>query len=370
MPDDVGRGESAGDAVRTHDIWLVGAGVYVPPTKVVAHSEPDAGGRAGARTTGAERVASVAVAGDISAPDMALHAARRAFSASNVQVGDVSLLLYTDVWHQGPDGWGPHSYLQRHLGLDHSLAVELRAGCTGVFSAMELAISHLHQRNPTDAALIVSSDNFGTKLVDRWCMGSFQGPVGDGAAAILVSRQPGFARVLSTAGTAFSEMESAYREGEPIFPPGVTEGRYMDFGIRADKFQARLMSDGRWMDFLLGHRDRVSSVVEEALADADVRADDIAKVLIHCMPRATARSYLEAVGFTVERSSWRFAMTLGHVGASDHLLALHHLLRAGELAPGDRVLLTGFSPGITYKAMVLEIVDNVSLRRSPREGQP
>jgi clorobiocin biosynthesis protein CloN2 len=347
--------------VRAHDIWLIGIGVHVPPAQAISLADAARDG-AGQGHGGADRVAQVAVAGDMSAPDMALHAARRAFASGIARPGDVSLLMYADVWHQGPDGWGPHSYLQRHLGLEHALAVELRAGCTGVFSAVELAIGHLRQRSPTDAALVVSSDNFGTKLVDRWCMGPFQGAVGDGAAAILLSRQPGFARVLSIAGTTFAEMEAAHREGEPLFPPSVTEGRYMDLGTRAAEFQARAMRQGRWMSYLMGHRNRGIGVVEEALADAGADRRDISRVLIHSMPEPTATSYLESLGYALDQSSWSFAETLGHVGASDHVLALHHLLATGQLAPADRVLLTGFSPGVAYKAMVLEIADPRPLR--------
>ena len=206
-------------------------------------------------------------------------------------------------------------------------------------------------------ALIVSSDNFGTKLVHRWCMGPFQGAVGDGAAAILLARRPGFARILSVAGTTFSEMEAVYRGGDPLFPPPVTEGGYMDLGARAIKFQAQAMKSGQWMNFLMGHRDRGIAVVEEALADAGTGRRDISKILIHSMPRSTAATYLESLGYALGQSSWRFADTLGHVGASDHFLALHHLLATGQVVPGDRVLLTGFSPGVTYKAMVLEIAD-------------
>jgi clorobiocin biosynthesis protein CloN2 len=342
--------------VKTQDSWLAGMGVYVPQVREISHTEA-VSGYSNPGHGAADRGVRVSAAGDMSAPDMALHAARRSFASTSAGPGDVSLLAYTDVWHQGPDGWGPHSYLQRHLGLDHSLAVELRAGCTGVFSAVELAISHLQQRSPSDVALIVSSDNFGTKLVDRWCMGPFQGAVGDGAAAILLARRPGFARILSVAGTTFSEMEAVYREGDPLFPPPVTEGRYMDLGARAVRFQARAMKSGQWMNFLMGHRDRGIAVVEEALADAGTDRRDISKVLIHSMPQSTAATYLESLGYALGQSSWSFAETLGHVGASDHVLALHHLLATGQLAPADRVLLTGFSPGVTYKAMVLEIAD-------------
>src|SRR5258708_38373340 len=157
-------------------------------------------------------------------------------------------------------------------------------------------------------------------------------------------------------------MEGAHREGERLFPPPVTEGRYMDLGTRAAKCQARAMRQGRWMSYLMGHRNRGIGVVEEALADAGADRRDISRVLIHSMPEPTATTYLESLGYALDQSSWSFAETLGHVGASDHVLALHHLLATGQLAPADRVLLTGFSPGVAYKAMVLEIVDPKPLR--------
>ncbi|HTU73906.1 MAG TPA: ketoacyl-ACP synthase III family protein [Trebonia sp.] len=356
--------------MKAHNVWLSGIGVYAPPAQVISQAETTSGPGGGAWHGQPDRVARVCVAGDMSAPDMALHAARRALASSAASPRDVALLIYADVWHQGPDGWAPHSYLQRLLHLDRCLAVEQRAGCTGGFSAIELAVGYLQQRAEADVALVVTSDNFGTKLVDRWCMGPLQGAVGDGAAALVVSRRPGFARVLSTAGATFAEMEAAHREGEPLFPPPVTEGRYMDLGIRAARFQARAIRDGRWMSLSLGHLERAVGVVEEALADAGSDRRDISRVLIHSMPEQAATSYLESLGFTLDRSSWSLAEAMGHVGASDHVLALHHLLVTGQVRHSDRVLLTGFSPGITYKAMVVEITDTGPLRGPGPESRP
>jgi clorobiocin biosynthesis protein CloN2 len=339
--------------VKTHEIWVAGTGVYVPPSREVAQSDTTEPHRAA--STENNRWSRVAVAGDTSAPDMALAAARRALTAGRGHPADVGLLLYASVWHQGPDGWGPHYHLQRHLGLGHALALELRGGCTGVFGAIDLAAAHLQSRNNAETALIVCADNFGTKLVDRWCMGPLAGAVGDGGAAVLLSRSGGVAKILSSVTTTFAEMESVHREGEPIFPPSVTEGRYLDFGARAALFQQRAMAEGFWLSFVTGHQARVREIAEEALADAGTAPSEISRVIVNSMPRDTARDYLECFGSTVEKSSLEFTEGLGHMGAADHVVALHRMLESGELHRGDRVLLTGFSPGITYKAMVMEI---------------
>ncbi|GIF46431.1 3-oxoacyl-[acyl-carrier-protein] synthase-3/clorobiocin biosynthesis protein CloN2 [Asanoa ferruginea] len=339
--------------MKAHDIWLAGTGVYLPASRYVAQSDGTAPASTLNRTN--NRRTRVAIAGDISAPDMALTAARRALAAARAHPADVALLLYASVWHQGPDGWGPHHYLQHHLGLDHSLALEVRGGCTGTFGAIDLSIGYLNDRSTAETALVIASDNFGTKLVDRWCMGPLSGAVGDGAAAVLLSRTGGLARILSSAGTTFSEMEEVYRGDEPLFPPPVTEGRYLDFGARAAAFQRRAMREGSWLRLITDHRAHVQEVVEEALADAEIGRGDIRKVLVNTMPESTAKDYLDSFGFTLEQSSWAHTEALGHLGAGDHFVALHEMLAAGALRPGDRVLLTGFSPGITYKAMVIEI---------------
>jgi 3-oxoacyl-[acyl-carrier-protein] synthase-3/clorobiocin biosynthesis protein CloN2 len=334
-------------------VWLAAVGSYLPPSRNAAQSD----GAAQAGGPAREQTGQVTVAGNVSAPDMALQAARRALRAGNVPVREISLLLYSDVWHQGPDGWMPHAYLQRHLGADQALAAELRGGCTGMFTAIDLAASHLRAGGAGEVALLVASENFGTKLVDRWCMGPFQGAVGDGATALLLARGTGFAQVLSSTSGTFAALEEVHRGAEPIFPPSVTEGRYMDLGARANEFQIRATKEARWLALMMEHREHVIDVVEQALADADLTRADVAKVLLHSMPRDTAAAFLRSIGFAIEDSSWQFGQATGHVGASDHVLALQHLILQRQLHPGDRVLLTGFSPGLTYKAMVLQIAD-------------
>ena len=43
------------------------------------------------------------------------HKTGQALHRAGCAPSEVDLLLYADSWHQGPDGWNPHHYLQRHL---------------------------------------------------------------------------------------------------------------------------------------------------------------------------------------------------------------------------------------------------------------
>lgn len=339
--------------MQVEGIYLAAVGAFVPEVLSIRSAvqrglvDEDTAVRSGIR--------GVAVAGDMPPAEMARRAAAEAIKDSGLGAADIGLLLYVGVWHQGPDSWGPQYFLQRELLDDDLLAVELKQGCNGLFSALELAVPYVNASAEGQAALIVSSDNFGTPMMNRWQLGDGLAYLGDGASAVVVGRSPGPVELLSLCSASFSEMEQAHRCGVPLFPPGATTGTPVDFRARAEAFRNKADSGGWWMRFLLGHNARIAECADRALQQARVERKDVKYVLTHCMPRQSAVSYLRLLGFPLERSAWEFSRTVGHLGASDHFVALRHLLTAGSLEVGDYVLLSGYSPGLTYKAAVLRI---------------
>ena len=69
----------------------------------------------------------------------------------------------------------------------------------------------------------------------------------------------------------------------------------------------------------------------------------------------------------VSRSAWEFGRTIGHCGASDQVLALDRLMDAGELVPGDRLLMLAYGPGVTISAAVVEILQSPAWVRGGRQ---
>jgi 3-oxoacyl-[acyl-carrier-protein] synthase-3/clorobiocin biosynthesis protein CloN2 len=340
--------------MRVGDIFISGIGVFLPEIRDVAYAVEQ--GLLSAGAVEALGFTGVAVAGDRPAPEMALSAARDALDNGGVRPDEVTLLLYADVWHQGPLVWQPQFYLQRHLVGDGPLALEIKHGCVGALSGMELAVGHLRADDQHGAALVVASDNFGTPLIDRWTMGAGLTALGDGAAAAVLTRDPGFAQILSLRTASHSAMEETWRAGEPMFPPAITVGRQEDFVVTHERFKEGIRP-GDHAALSIVHLQRNMDCVKLALAEAEVSRSDIRRVITHNMPQEEARTYLATHGFSLEESAWEFGRTVGHVGASDQLLSLHHLLGAGALEPGDHVLLCGQSPGMTYKAAVVKILD-------------
>ncbi|MEV0056143.1 ketoacyl-ACP synthase III family protein [Saccharopolyspora shandongensis] len=338
--------------MRTPGIFIKGIGVHLP--EAVGVEQAVAQGSYPAEEVELHELAGAAVAGDTPAPEMALWAAQEACKRSGQRPEDVDLLLYCDSWHQGPDGWQPQYYLQRHLVGDDVLAVEVRQGCNGMFGALELAAGYLGGRAGT--ALLVAADNFGTPMMDRWRMGPGY-IAGDAASAVLLSTEPSFARLRAVRSLAVSEAEQMHRGDEPLFPPGPTVGRPLDFTARNADYKRRLIADGTGTAALVRIHQQTLRIVELVLEEAGIGLDDVTRVAYMNYSREIVEQRCMApLGLDLEKSTWDFGRTVGHLGASDQIVSLDHLLAIGELAPGDHLLMLGVGPGVTLSAAVVEIL--------------
>lgn len=351
--------------MRIPDIQISGLGVYLPETMSVQDAlaqglyrpdDPDDVERQGWTGT--------AVAGDVPAPDMALRAAQEALKQWGREADALDLLVYTDVWHQGPDGWQPQLYLQNHLNGGDMLAIELRHGCNGVFSSLEMAASYLLSDPARTAAMVVASDNFGTPLIDRW----HSGPdfiAGDGAAAIVVTKGPGYARLLSVTSTAIPQAEEMHRCGEAMFPPGATLGNHVSFKQRLESYRDKVFAEGIGVDFGVTLYEKSKECVDRALAEADMVIGDVDRVIItNCSKEESDAQFLGVLDLPLSMTTWEFTRTIGHLGAADHLVSLDHLLKTEQVSRGDRVLVVGLAPGVTYSCAVLEILDPPGVPRA------
>ncbi|WP_026119391.1 ketoacyl-ACP synthase III family protein [Nocardiopsis ganjiahuensis] len=339
--------------MQTPELWIRGLGAYLPDTRVSVESAIDQG-LTTAEEAAVHDMAGAAVAGDLPAPEMALRSAREAFERSGADPDDVRLLLYTDTWHQGPDGWFPQYHLQHHLVRGHVLAAEVRQGCNALFTAMELAAPHLRDAPEDATALLVAADNFGTPNIDRWRSGAFV--MGDGACSVLLGRAPGPVRVLAVGSMVVPELELYHRSGEPEFPPAATTGRFLDFKARASDHADRHVADPSVYTSWFTLQKTMVALVERTLDEAGVGYGDITRAAFGNLgPEAVEHRWMRVLGLPMERSTWDHGRTVGHVGAADPFLGLHHLLETGAVAPGDHVILGGIGSGMTASCAVVRV---------------
>jgi 3-oxoacyl-[acyl-carrier-protein] synthase-3/clorobiocin biosynthesis protein CloN2 len=344
--------------VRLPDTYIKGLGVYLPD-RVAARWAVDQG-LYDAEEIELHGVTAAAVAGRTPAPEMAHRAAQQALKRCGHVASELDLLLYVATWHQGPEGWLPHSYLQRHLVGNDVPATEIRQGCNGMFSAMELASSHLRVEPRRKAALLVAADNYGTPLVNRWNMG--RGYVGgDAATAVLLTKERGFAEVRSVCSATVAEAEEMHRGDEALFPPGVTVGSGLDFGARNGEYLRRARTQPTGTAPLLKIQQKTMEVVETALAESGLTIADVTRVAFMNVSREIVEQRcMAALGLPMSRSTWAFGSTVGHCGASDQILALDHLLGTGGLNPGDHLLMLGTGPGVLVSSAVVQILETPS----------
>ncbi|BCJ50260.1 hypothetical protein Asp14428_17350 [Actinoplanes sp. NBRC 14428] len=337
--------------MKVSNIHLSALGCCLPETVAIERAVEK--GLIDAEAAGRYGITSVTDAGTTPAPELALRATRQALERAGVAGADLSLVLYVSVWHQGPHGWCPQYYVQRGIAASAATAAEVRQGCMGMFSALELGAAHLMADPGHTTALLTSGDNFNSPLLDRWRF-SPHFVMGDGGCAAVLDRHDGFARLLSVNSATLPEYEAMHRDAEALFPPGSTSGRRLDF---AD-------SKRRWVDGMLAGDDgplrlvaAQDELVSRTLEEAGVELADITRVgyVNGSRERVEGRAMIP-LGLPMSRSTWEQGRTVGHMGASDQLVALEHLVATGELGPGDHYLMLGVGPGLNIACALFEML--------------
>jgi 3-oxoacyl-[acyl-carrier-protein] synthase III len=289
--------------MRTPDTYLCSVGVYLPA--MVGLRTAIAQGRYPADEAEYLRLGGAAVAADIPAPELAIRAARHAFERAHMlSPTDLDLMLAVlTCEHQAPADWQPRHYLQQHLTGEDVPTIEVRDGCCGMFSALEMAAGYLQAAPARRSALLVGADSHSAD--------SRPVPV-DAGCALLVTRDGGFAAVLALNAAA----------------PDATAP---DATARSEQ--------------------ALHDLVDRTLLEAGVCAADVAKVAFpHGRRHDPASKAVARLGLTMADTTWEYGASIGHLGVCDQFLALDHLLTTGALSAGDHVLLIGH--GAAYTAVL------------------
>lgn len=340
--------------VRTPDIFIKGVGVHLPEQVAVDWAVQR--GLYSAEEAEISQLTGTLVAGNLSAPEMALKAAQEAVERSGQEPAELNLLLYADVWHQGPEGWQPFSYLQHHLTGGHVPAMELRQGCAGMFGGMELAASYLRADPARTSALLVAADNFGTPGIDRWHSGPFI--FGDAASAVVLSKDPGFARLLSVCTTTVLDEDELNRGGQPLFPPSITVGRQVAFRVRRPDVPRPPAVRARAAARNLRLHASFLGLVDQTLAEADISVADITRLaVVNTIREVVQDRGMDMIGVDFSKSTWDYGRSVGHCGASDQIMSFDRLLATGELKPGDHLMMLATGPGIVLSCAVIQVVE-------------
>lgn len=337
--------------MRFNDIWIAGTGSargdLVPIERAVAE------GSYSSRAVESTKVRSFSEARQ--APvEMALAAGRQALKAAGengVRPGRDTMHLHSHTGFQGIDMWAASCWLAGEL-LDTeltSMPMTVAAWSNGTLACLDTAATGLSAHPEIPDALITIGDRFGPPN-DRFH--TSPGMVfGDGAAAAVVCRGGGRLRLLSCVAETDTVLGGLSQGDEP-FRDAPDPTVRPDMRRRTREF----LASGRLSlgDIQKRTTARVRSVVSRALDEAEVTGDGIDWLVAPFVGRTLFRdSFVRPLDFTPRHNLLDLGLTLGHLGASDQIYALDHLLRENLLEPGARVLVIGTGMGFTFSAAVI-----------------
>lgn len=322
---------------------IVGTGSYLPPKRVSNQELADQLAKRGIETSDEWIVSRSGIAArhyaeaDVTSSDMAVHAAKSALEAADLQPNDIDLIIMAT---STPDFFGgfPSTacVVQNKLGITNgAAAMDVQAVCSGFIYAMSIA-DNMIKSGAHKNVLVIGAEVFSKILnfEDRTTCVLF----GDGAGAVVMSRaaEPG---VLAT------KLHADGSHAHILCVPG-----NVNAGTLAGS--AFLYMDGQAVFKLAVNV--LEKVALEALEMADLEAAQIDWLIPHQanirIMQSTAKKLrmpMEKVIVTVDQH--------GNTSAASIPLALDVAVRDGRIKPGDTVMLEGVGGGFTWGAAIVRM---------------
>jgi 3-oxoacyl-[acyl-carrier-protein] synthase-3 len=338
--------------VRSDDIYLAGAASWLPPREPIGQGRYEPGEQE------AHDWESASVADDEeTVAGMAVRAGQLALDRSGVDPAEVSLLLHAHTWFQGLDVWTASSYIHHALLGENrtAAAMDLNQQCPGSMSALRLGADHLIAGPDRRAVVVTTADRFAPPGLDRWHAEGPEFILGDGAAALVLARGRGFARLLATHSVADTTLEPMSRGDSPFTLYSTAYQGPIDAHARTKAFLQRGEMDVEEIGARLnrGHAEAVHGLLDQAgLAINDISRFVFPNVGLHHLV-----DLVKPLGIDVAQTTWEFGRTTGHVGAADPINGLTYLLEQGQLAVGDRVMLVGIGDGFFWSGALIECTE-------------
>jgi 3-oxoacyl-[acyl-carrier-protein] synthase-3 len=334
--------------MRLEDCHIAGSGLYLPPLQPL--SDIVQAGLYSSDQLAVTQLQSIAIAEDATyPPDMAIAAAREAIADSGHEPADVAIALHAYLAPQGLSGWHAASYIHRFAVGNASPAIEVGQMSNGGMAALSLALAYLGSYAEAPAALITTADRFTDIPHGRWNFDDGLIP-GDGATALLVSREQGFARIRSFHSHSDTTLEELHRGAARLGPE--TDAEASSFHARKQEYFATHSALEAMHKFASGSRRAVAG----ALASAELEMGQIDRwILPNIGLHELQTYYLNRLGVALESTCWSFGRTVGHLGAGDQFAGIHHLRSTGALRAGQRLAMVGIGAGFSWSCAVIEI---------------
>lgn len=253
------------------------------------------------------------IAGSESPYDLALAAVRK------LDPGEVDVLIYASALPSKAESKFryPAAALQYECGLKRATAIGVaQQGCVGLLSAVRLARSLIAAESNVNRVLCVGSD----VLPRNSRREILYNLISDGAAAVLVEADSPHNQLIS-----YSQ---------------ISKGVFWDSRRREDEIVASYFSTAR-------------TVMNDALAKADLHMNDIAMIVPHNVNRQSWDILCDLMSIPRKRVYTRNIAAKGHTIAADNIVNLCDAARLGYLRKGDFLMLFSFGFGANWACLIL-----------------
>jgi len=285
--------------------------------------------------------------GDETLRGLGVKAAQQALENSGVKAEDIDLVICATS--SADDMFGDATSIAAELGCSTStMGFDLVAACSGFLFATATAGKFLSAPGTKIKNVLVIGADALSRWVD-WDNRNVCILFGDGAGAMVMTSEGGDEKGIlgfsgHSNGHGLVDLNCAYA-GEPrtIKTPGgdtvVTTGKYKDLymnGQEVYKFATR----------------EVPRVVQEALDEAGMTADDVDWLLLH---QANIR-IMEVVAKRLKIPMDKVIRNLdkyGNTSAASIPIALSEAVASGQVKKGDVIACSGFGAGLSWGAVIM-----------------
>ena len=267
---------------------------------------------------------------------MAAQAAKQALDQAGIAPEDVDLILLAT---SSPDYCFPNGAceIQEQIGAVNAAGYDISAACTGFVFALNTAHAFI-QAGIYRTALVVGADVL-SKLLD-WTDRGTCVLFGDGAGAVVVQA--------ADRGVIGVKMHSDGTKGGVLTCGSRTNGNFL-LGKKPEL--GYMTKDGQEV-FKFAVK-KVPEIIKELLEENRTSLEEIRYFVLH---QANYR-IIESVAKRLKADISKFPANMeryGNTSGGSIPLLLDEMNRKGMLAPGDKIVLSGFGAGLTWGATLVE----------------
>ena len=267
---------------------------------------------------------------------MAAQAAKQALDQAGIAPEDVDLIMLAT---SSPDYCFPNGAceIQEQIGAVNAAGYDISAACTGFVFALNTAHAFI-QAGIYRTALVIGSDVL-SKLLD-WTDRGTCVLFGDGAGAVVVQA--------ADRGVIGVKMHSDGTKGGVLTCGARTNGNFL-LGKKPEL--GYMTMDGQEV-FKFAVK-KVPEIIKELLEENRTSLEEIRYFVLH---QANYR-IIESVAKRLKADISKFPANMEHYGNTSGgsiPLLLDEMNRKGMLAPGDKIVLSGFGAGLTWGATLVE----------------